>query len=201
MIYGYIRVSTDHQDCENQKLGIETKARSLGLTIDKYIEDAGISGTKEPEKRALGGCLKKLKPGDVIICSELSRLGRKLFMVMRILEHCMRVGACVYTVKDGYVLGDNIQSKVLAFAFGLSAEIERDLISQRTKEALAVRRASGQKLGREKGSKNKSHKLDGQAAILKKMLDNKTPKTKIAKKLKVSVSTVYKHLSKTTIGG
>ena len=201
MIYGYIRVSTDHQDCENQKLGIETKARSLGLTIDKYIEDAGISGTKEPEKRALGGCLKKLKPGDVIICSELSRLGRKLFMVMRILEHCMRVGACVYTVKDGYVLGDNIQSKVLAFAFGLSAEIERDLISQRTKEALAVRRAAGQKLGREKGSKNKSHKLDGQAAILKKMLDSKTPKTKIAKKLKVSVSTVYKHLSKTTIGG
>ncbi len=196
MIYGYIRVSTDHQDCENQKLGIETKARSLGLTIDKYIEDAGISGTKEPEKRALGGCLKKLKPGDVIICSELSRLGRKLFMVMRILEHCMRVGACVYTVKDGYVLGDNIQSKVLAFAFGLSAEIERDLISQRTKEALAVRRASGQKLGREKGSKNKSHKLDGQAAILKKMLDSKTPKTKIAKKLKVSVSCIYKYLAK-----
>ena len=205
MIYGYIRVSTDHQDCENQKLGIETKARSLGLTIDKYIEDAGISGTKEPEKRALGGCLKKLKPGDVIICSELSRLGRKLFMVMRILEHCMRVGACVYTVKDGYVLGDNIQSKVLAFAFGLSAEIERDLISQRTKEALAVRRASGQKLGREKGSKNKSHKLDGQAETIKKMLKNKIPKTKIAKKLKVSVSTVYKHLYKTnkttTIGG
>lgn len=196
MIYGYIRVSTDHQDCENQKLGIETKARSLGLTIDKYIEDAGISGTKEPEKRALGGCLKKLKPGDVIICSELSRLGRKLFMVMRILEHCMRVGACVYTVKDGYVLGDNIQSKVLAFAFGLSAEIERDLISQRTKEALAVRRAAGQKLGREKGSKNKIHKLDGQAEIITKMLKNKIPKTKIAKKLKVSVSCIYKYLKK-----
>ena len=201
MIYGYIRVSTDHQDCENQKLGIETKARSLGLTIDKYIEDAGISGTKEPEKRALGGCLKKLKPGDVIICSELSRLGRKLFMVMRILEHCMRIGACVYTVKDGYVLGDNIQSKVLAFAFGLSAEIERDLISQRTKEALARRRANGQRLGREKGSKNKNHKLDGQAEKIRKMLDNKIPKTKIAKKLKVSVSTVYKYMAKIKIGG
>lgn len=201
MIYGYIRVSTDHQDCENQKLGIETKAAALGLHIDKYIEDAGISGTKEPEKRALGGCLKKLKPGDVIICSELSRLGRKLFMVMRILEHCMRIGACVYTVKDGYVLGDNIQSKVLAFAFGLSAEIERDLISQRTKEALAVRRAAGQRLGRQTGSKNKNHKLDGQAEIIKRMLNNKVPKTKIAKKLKVSVSTVYKYMSKTNIGG
>lgn len=195
MIYGYIRVSTDKQDCENQKLGIESKASALGLCIDKYIEDAGISGTKEPEQRALGGCLKKLKPGDVIICSELSRLGRKLFMVMRILEHCMRIGACVYTVKDGYVLGDNIQSKVLAFAFGLSAEIERDLISQRTKEALAVRRAAGQRLGREKGSKNKKHKLDGQAEIIKKMLDSKTPKRKIAKKMKVSVSCIYKYLA------
>lgn len=201
MIYGYIRVSTDHQDCENQKLGIEAKAAALGLHIDKYIEDAGISGTKEPEKRALGGCLKKLKPGDVIICSELSRLGRKLFMVMRILEHCMRIGACVYTVKDGYVLGDNIQSKVLAFAFGLSAEIERDLISQRTKEALARRRANGQRLGREKGSKNKNHKLDGQADMIRKMLDNKIPKTRIAKKLKVSVSTVYKYMAKIKIGG
>ena len=201
MIYGYIRVSTDHQDCENQKLGIETKAAALGLHIDKYIEDAGISGTKEPEKRALGGCLKKLKPGDVIICSELSRLGRKLFMVMRILEHCMRIGACVYTVKDGYVLGDNIQSKVLAFAFGLSAEIERDLISQRTKEALAVRRAAGKTLGRQTGSKNKSHKLHGQAETIKRMLNNKIPKTRIAKKLKVSVSTVYKYMSKTNIGG
>ena len=197
MIYGYIRVSTDHQDCENQKLGIETKARSLGLTIDKYIEDAGISGTKEPEKRALGGCLKKLKPGDVIICSELSRLGRKLFMVMRILEHCMRVGACVYTVKDGYVLGDNIQSKVLAFAFGLSAEIERDLISQRTKEALAVRRAAGHKLGRQIGSKNKRHKLDGKTETIENLVNKGISKSQIARRLKVSISTIYKHLSKT----
>ncbi|MCQ2575081.1 MAG: recombinase family protein, partial [Alphaproteobacteria bacterium] len=73
MVYGYIRVSTDHQDCENQKLGIEQKAKHLGLVIDKYIEDAGVSGMKEPDKRALGGCLKHLKENDVIICSELSR--------------------------------------------------------------------------------------------------------------------------------
>lgn len=197
MIYGYIRVSTDKQDCENQKLGIEHKAASLGLNIDEYIADSGISGTKEPEQRALGRCLKKLKPGDVIICSELSRLGRKLFMVMRILEHCMRIGACVYTVKDGYVLGDNIQSKVLAFAFGLSAEIERDLISQRTKEALAVRRAAGHRLGRKIGSRNKNHKLDGRAEIIRKMLCDNVSKPRMAKKLKVSVSTVYKYLAKT----
>ncbi len=135
MIYAYLRVSTDDQDTTNQRMGVEAKARALGLAIDKYIIDDGISGTKEPEKRALGGLLRKIKQDDIIICSELSRLGRKLFMIMGILEHCMKVGAKVYTVKDNYELGDNIQSKVLAFAFALSAEIERDLISQRTKRS------------------------------------------------------------------
>lgn len=195
MIYGYIRVSTDSQDCENQKLGIESKAAALGIKIDKYIEDAGISGTKEPEQRALGGCLKKLKSGDILICSELSRLGRKLFMIMRILEHCMKCGAKVYTVKDGYELGDNIQSKVMAFAFGLSAEIERDLISQRTKEALLRLKKQGKKLGREAGSRNKKRKLDDKIEIINDLLIKKVPKTKIAKQLKVSIPTLYTFIS------
>lgn len=202
MVYGYIRVSTDHQDCENQKLGIEAKAKSLNIYIDRYIKDSGISGTIDPQNRALGPILRKLKTGDVLICSELSRLGRKLFMIMRILEHCMNVGAKVYTVKDGYELGDNIQSKVMAFAFGLSAEIERDLISQRTKEALAVRRANGQKLGRPQGHINKSHKLDGKMPLIIKMLDKGISKRRIAKQLRVSTPTLYDYLennSKTEI--
>lgn len=190
MVYGYIRVSTDHQDCKNQKLGIEAKATALGLSIDKYIEDAGVSGIKEPDERALGGCLRKLRMGDVIICSELSRLGRKLFMIMRILEHCMQIGAKLYTVKDGYELGDNIQSKVLAFAFGLSAEIERDLISQRTKEAMARRRACGLYTGRKPGAKNLHHKLDGKEDIIRKMLSVGMSQRKIAKKLKVGATTI-----------
>ncbi len=191
MIYGYIRVSTDKQDCENQKMGIEAKAKSLGLVIEKYIEDSGVSGTKEPNERALGGCLKKLKNGDVLICSELSRLGRKLFMIMRILEHCMNCGAKVYTIKDNYELGDNIQSKVLAFAFGISAEIERNLISMRTKEALAARKASGITLGRPMGSKNKRKKLDGKDEEIQTMLKSGMTKIKIASRLKVSVPTLY----------
>lgn len=194
MIYGYIRVSTDKQDCANQKLGIERKARALGLSVDCYIEDAGVSGTKEPDKRVLGGSLKKLKEGDVIICSELSRLGRKLFMIMRILEYCMTVGAKVYTVKDNYELGDNIQSKVMAFAFGLSAEIERELISQRTKEALARLKAEGRSLGRIKGSKNKSRKLDGKLILIQKMQKNGFSRNRIAKKLKVSFATLTSFL-------
>ncbi len=199
MIYAYIRVSTDKQDCANQKLGIESKAKALGFQIERYIEDAGVSGTKEPDKRALGGCLKKLKEGDVIICSELSRLGRKLFMIMRILEYCMKVGAKVYTVKDNYELGDNIQSKVMAFAFGLSAEIERDLISQRTKEALANRKAKGLKLGRKYGSKNKKSKLDGKIDIIQKFLLQGLSKTYIARKLKVSVPTLNKYIKYSSI--
>ena len=194
MIYGYIRVSTDKQDCANQKLGIEEKAKKLGVKIDKYVEDAGVSGVKDPRDRALGGCLNRLKAGDIIICSELSRLGRKMFMIMRILEHCMKVGAKLYTIKDNYELGDNIQSKVLAFAFGLSAEIERELISRRTKEALAKRKLEGKHIGRKKGCKNKGSKLDGKEIRLKSMLAKNLPKCKIAKCLNISVPTLNKYI-------
>lgn len=194
MIYGYIRVSTDKQDCENQKLGIESKANTLGLCIDKYIEDAGISGTKEPEQRALGGVLRKLNQGDVIICSELSRLGRKMFMIMRILEHCMKIGARLYTVKDGYELGDTIQSKVLAFAFGLSAEIERNLIAQRTREAMAKLRIQGIKLGRPCGQKNTCHIIDGHEDLILNMYSAGVSKRKIARAIRVSPPTISRFL-------
>ena len=147
-VYGYLRVSTDKQDCANQKIGVERLAEQRRLPIDSWIVDNGVSGTKEPHKRKLGKLLKKIKTGDVIICSELSRLGRKLFMIIAILEHCMKIGATVLTVKDGYELGDDVQSKVMAFAFGLVAEVERDMISKRTKEALARRKSSGKQLGR-----------------------------------------------------
>lgn len=189
-VYAYLRVSTDSQDTENQRTGVDAKARALGLVIDKYIIDDGISGTKEPEKRALGGLLRKISRDDIIICSELSRLGRKLFMIMSILEHCMKVGAKVYTVKDNYELGDNIQSKVLAFAFALSAEIERDLISQRTKEAMARRRACGLYTGRKPGAKNLHHKLDGKEDMIRKMLLGGMSQRKVAKKLKVGATTI-----------
>ena len=194
MIYGYIRVSTDKQDCANQKLGIEAKAAKLGICIDKYIEDSGISGVTEPEERALGGVLRRLRPGDVIICSELSRLGRKMFMIMRILEHCMKIGARLYTVKDGYELGDNIQSKVLAFAFGLSAEIERNLIAQRTKEALSAMQMRGIKLGRPCGRRNSTHITDGHENLILDMYAAGVSKREIARKIRVSPPTITRFL-------
>jgi DNA invertase Pin-like site-specific DNA recombinase len=190
MIYGYLRVSSDRQDVENQKTGVIAKATYLGLKIDKWISDEGISGTKEPEKRALGGLLKKMKKGDVIISSELSRLGRNLFMIMRILEHCMKAEVKVYTVKDGYELGDNITSKVLAFAFGLAAEIERDMISKRTKEALEKRKAEGVILGRPVGQRNSIKKCDRIKEDIIKYNDLGMSMSKIGRLLKVNRVTV-----------
>ena len=150
MIYGYIRVSSDKQTVENQRFEITNFCQKQSLVIDDWIEET-ISGTKTYSKRQLGGLLKKVGQDDIIICSELSRLGRNLFMIMEILNICMTKGCRVWTIKDNYRLGDDIQSKVLAFAFGLSAEIERNLISQRTKEALARKKAEGVVLGRPKG--------------------------------------------------
>ena len=160
MIYGYIRVSSDKQTVENQRFEINNFCGRNGLAVDGWIEET-ISGTKSYNKRELGKLLKRVKKGDLIICAELSRLGRNLFMIMEILNICMTKECRVWTIKDNYRLGDDIQSKVLAFAFGLSAEIERNLISQRTKEALARKKAEGGKLGRIRGSKNKKNKLTG----------------------------------------
>ena len=148
MIYGYLRVSSDEQDVNSQKQGVDKFATDKGWQIDKYITDEGVSGGKDPDKRNLGPLLKLLQKDDVIISSEISRLGRDLYMVMDILHFCMERGCVIYTVKDKFVLGDDIQSKVLAFAFGLSAEIERQMIRQRTKEGLRLRMKMGVLVGR-----------------------------------------------------
>jgi DNA invertase Pin-like site-specific DNA recombinase len=160
MVYGYVRVSTDKQDCENQKLGVNTKAAELGVTVEKWIEDHGVSGTKEPEKRQLGALLKKVKRHDTIIISELSRFGRSLYMVMKILEGLSKNEVFVYSHKDNFKLENTIESKVIAFAFSIAAEIERDMISRRTKEALDRKRNAGLVLGRPLGSKSSKRKLD-----------------------------------------
>ena len=194
MIYGYIRVSSDKQTVENQRFEIERFCKVNNLHIDGWIEET-ISGTKAYNKRQLGTLLKKVVKDDVIICSELSRLGRNLFMIMEILNICMTKECRVWTIKDNYRLGDDIQSKVLAFAFGLSAEIERNLISQRTKEALARKKAEGVKLGHKKGERLRLNpKCEKRHDWIVSQLSRGIEKTMIAKRLKVSVSTLYRYL-------
>ena len=194
MIYGYIRVSSDKQTVENQRFEINKFCDCNKLVIDGWIEET-ISGMKAYNKRELGKLLKRVQKDDLIICAELSRLGRNLFMIMEILNICMTKECRVWTIKDNYRLGDDIQSKVLAFAFGLSAEIERNLISQRTKEALARKKAEGMVLGRPKGSKNKKKKLDGKIEMIMRMLERGATKALIAKRLKVSRNTLYLFLT------
>lgn len=193
MIYGYIRVSSDKQTTDNQEFEINNFCAENEIRIGKWIKET-ISSTKELDKRKLGKLLKALKKDDVLIASELSRLGRNLLQVMSILHLCMNKEVQVWTIKDNYRLGTDIQSKVLAFAFGLSAEIERNLISQRTKEALARIKSEGKILGRPKGSQNTIKKLTGKEQEVQKLLDKKVSKTRIAKILNVSVRTVYTFL-------
>ena len=189
MIYGYIRVSTDKQTTENQRYEIEEFCRRQNISIEEWIEET-ISSTAELEKRKLGKLIRRIKKDDLIIASELSRLGRNLLQVMGMLNRLMDANARVWTIKDNYKLGDDISSKVLAFAFGLSAEIERKMISQRTKEALAARRAAGKILGRPVGSKNKTLKLTGKEKMIATLLDQGMSKTAIAKKLHVDRETI-----------
>ncbi len=193
MIYGYIRTSTDKQHNENQHFEIEQFAKHNNITITKWVEET-ISSRKNLEKRKLGKLLKQIKQDDIIIASELSRLGRNLLQVMSILHHCMNIGCQVWTLKDNYKLGSDIQSKVLAFAFGLAAEIERNLISQRTKASLARLKAENKPIGRPLGSKNKKTKLYGKEDVIKNMLATNMKKKQIAKILKVNYTTLYHFL-------
>lgn len=192
MIYGYIRVSTDRQTVENQRFEIKRFCKGNNLQIDKWIAET-ISGTKAVDKRQLGKLLKGVRKDDIIICSEISRLGRSLFMIMSVLNRCMEIGAKVWTIKDNYRLGDDITSKVLAFAFGISAEIERKLISQRTKEALARKKSEGVQLGRPKGPGKRI--LDGKEKQIKAMLAAGLTKVQVAKAYGIHISTLHEFLT------
>lgn len=196
MTYGYIRVSSDKQTVENQRFEINNFCERESIHIDGWIEET-ISGTTAYDKRQLGRLLNKIQKDDLIICAELSRLGRNLFMIMEILNICMTRECRVWTIKDNYRLGDDIQSKVLAFAFGLSAEIERNLISQRTKEALARKKAEGVILGRPVGRKSdeSKYKLYPKRNLIAELLKEGISRRKIAKICKVDRNTLYRFIN------
>ncbi len=190
MIYGYIRVSSDKQTVENQRYEIKKFCKKNNMKIDGWISDEGISGIKDPEKRELGKLLEKAKEGDYILCSELSRLGRSLMMIMSILNECTKKKVNIWTIKDNYRLDNDISSAVIAFAYGLSAQIERQLISQRTKEALARKKAEGIVLGRPRGSKSEKTKLTGMEKQIKELLEKKVSYSAIGRILGVHRLTV-----------
>ncbi len=195
MNYAYIRVSTNYQTVQNQKIAIREYAKYHRIHNIVWVAET-ISGTKNPEKRKLGSLLSAANEGDTIIVTELSRLGRSMMMILDVLQLLLEKNVKVIAIKEGYELGDNIQSKVLAFAFGLSAEIERTLLSERTKQGLERARKMGKQIGRRPGQKPKKYKLTGKGAYIKRERNNGRSKLSLAKELNVTWITLNKFMQR-----
>ncbi len=195
MIYGYIRVSTPKQSYEHQAFEIKEYAKKNNIVIDEFIEET-VSSRKALKNRKLGGLLNVLQDGDVLIACEISRLGRSMLEVMGILETCLAKNCQVITIKENYHLGNDIQSQVLAFAFGLSSQIERTLISQRTKSSLDNLKASGKRLGRPFGAESKKLKLSKNAKRIRTLLDKGVSKNQIARIMGVQKMTLRRFLKR-----
>lgn len=146
--------------------------------------------------RKLGSLLRRLKKNDTLIISEISRLSRRLLEVMSILNTCIRKGIIIHSVKEGYELTDNINSKIITMAFGIVAEVERNLISSRTKEALANKKAQGVILGRPLGSAPKMNILEKNSKTIMELLDSKVPYVQIAQLFEVSIGTLCSYVKK-----
>ena len=194
MIIAYLRVSTGKQNPENQREEIKRFAEEKNMAIDQWVIETA-SGKLAPRKRKLGRVLSRMKKGDTLIVSEISRLSRSLTEIMTIMGQCLEKEISIYTTKERYTFDNSINSKVLCFAFGLVAEIERNLISMRTKEALAVKKAEGVRLGRRPGSNVKIKFIEQNEARIVRMLDSGMSITQMCRKIGISRHTWYKYKS------
>ncbi len=190
-VYAYIRVSTDSQETENQRFEILKYANEKKLDNVEIVEET-VSGKKSWKKRQLGNLIDELQEVDILIVTELSRLGRSMLEIMELLSILLRNGIELHVIKNNQVLKDDLQSKVFAMAFSIAAEIERELISQRTREALQRRKAEGKPLGRPKGSY--SSKLDKYREQIEELRAKGVSIASIAKILEVPYTTLYDYL-------
>ncbi len=188
IIAAYLRVSTDKQTILNQKSEVLNFCKREDIKVTLWCTET-VSGTKRENERELGILLQRLQKGDTLIITEVSRLSRKMINIMNIIHQSIEKGITIHSIKEGYKFDTSINSQVLAFAFGLCAEIERTLISQRTREALARRRANGMKLGRPRGSITAS-KLKPHLEEIQQMRLEGFSFQKIADKYNVSAETL-----------
>ena len=191
--YAYIRVSTQTQTLENQKFEIQQWCSRNRLKIDFWVTET-VSGTASWEKRRLGRVVRRMKKTDMLVCTEISRLGRNMLMIMSILNACSQKGVAIRTIKDNFDLSDSINSKIIAFAFALAAEIERNLISQRTREALAARKQAGAQLGRPPGHGSKVARVKKDLLKISMMLAEGASKSSVARIYNVHRNTLSKCL-------
>jgi len=196
-VFAYIRVSTDKQDVENQRYEILKYANGKKLGNVEILEET-VSGRKSWKNRKLGELIERLQRKDILIVPELSRLGRSMLEIMELLSILLRKGVELHVVKSNQVLKDDLQSKVFAMAFSIAAEIERELISQRTREALRRRKAEGKPLGRPKGSY--SSKLDRYREQIEEFLSKGVSISSIAKIIGVSYPTLWSYVRRRKIG-
>lgn len=196
--YAYLRVSTDQQDVDNQRHGILEYANQRGISGLQFVEDS-VSGKVKWTDRKLGNLLlKTVEKGDTILFSEVSRMARSALQVLEVMEHCATQELVVHIVKQRMVFDDSMNAKITATVFGLAAEIERDFISMRTKEALAKRKADGVVLGRPKG-KAKKLKLDKKSAEIKRYLELGISKSAICKLVDCAPTTLYQWIERRKI--
>ena len=187
--YAYLRVSTDVQDVHNQRHGVLEYANQRGLSPMEFIEDS-VSGKKPWQDRQLGRVLANASEGDTLIVSEVSRLARSTLQVLEILRHCTESQINLHIAKNNMIFDNSMQSRITATVLGMAAEIEREFISSRTKEALAARKAAGVKLGRPQG-KAKTLKLDAKRDEIQKYLNMGVSKAAIAKIVDCPATTLY----------
>ena len=193
MNYAYIRVSTQIQSYDGQHYEIEKWCGERSIGIDRWVQEK-VSGNRDWNERTLGTLIRRMRQGDLLICTELSRLGRNMMMVMSILNVCSIKGIHVCSIKDHFELSDNLQSKIVAFAFSLAAEIERNLISQRTREALAAKKAAGVRLGRPEGASSKRRRFEERLPEIVRMRELGISMESIARAIDIHKNTLYRYM-------
>ena len=195
MNYAYLRVSTDKQDAENQKLGIVEYAKARNIQIDEFIEDV-VSGTKDWEKRALGSIVQSAKAGDVLLFSEVSRIARSTLQCLQVLQICADKKLTVHVTKQQMVFDNSLNSKIIATTLSLASEIERTFISMRTKEALKKAKANGKTLGRPKGKKSTNAQLAANHDQIEQLLKDKVSVSAIGRMMKLDRKTVNRYIER-----
>ena len=193
MIFAYIRVSTETQSYEGQHFEIENWCHRRNWEVDRWVQEK-VSGTKQLSKRTLGKTFRRMREGDILVCTELSRLGRNMMMVMSILNTCSQKGIRIYSIKDNFELSDSLNAKIIAFAFSLAAEIERNLISQRTREALAAKKLAGVKLGRPAGPSKERRIFDARKADILRWKEEGMSIRALSRRLGVHPNTLSRYL-------
>ena len=194
MVIAYIRVSTELQSYEGQQYEIEQWCHRRNWEVHRWVQEK-VSGAKEINRRTLGRLLKRMNRGDVLVCTELSRLGRNMMMVMGILNTCSQKGIKIYSIKDNFELSDSLNAKIIAFAFSLAAEIERNLISQRTREALAAKKQAGIKLGRPFGKSRERKIFDDREDYIRTRRNQGVSIGRLAEELKMHRNTLSRYLN------